>query len=36
MKHLKLIGYTISKDSNKDGEPLNNKEINFLKGYNIM
>jgi len=36
MKHIKLfesfeIVYPI-----KDGEPLNNKEINFLEGYNIM
>ena len=36
MKHIKLfenfeIVYPI-----KDGEPLNNKEVNFLEGYNVI
>ena len=36
MKHLKLFESFEIVDPIKYGEPLNNKEINFLKGYNIM
>jgi hypothetical protein len=36
MKHLKLFESFEIVDPIKYGEPLNNKEINFLKGYNVM
>ena len=36
MKHLKLFESFEIVDPIIDGEPLNNKEINFLQGYNIM
>jgi hypothetical protein len=36
MKHLRLFENFEIVDPIKYGEPLNNKEINFLKGYNIM
>ena len=36
MKHLKLFESFEIVEPIKYGEPLNNREINFLKGYNIM
>ena len=36
MKHLKLFENFEVVEPIKYGDPLNNKEINFLKGYNIM
>jgi hypothetical protein len=36
MKHLKLFESFEVVEPVKYGEPLNNKEINFLKGYNII
>ena len=36
MKYLKLFESFEVVEPIKYGEPLNNKEINFLKGYNIM
>jgi hypothetical protein len=36
MKHIKLFENFEIVDPIKYGEPLNNKEINFLKEYNIM
>jgi len=36
MKHLKLFENFEIVDPIKYGEPLNNREINFLQGYNIM
>ena len=36
MKHLKLFESFEIVEPIKYGEPLNNREINFLKGYNVM
>ena len=36
MKHLKLFESFEITEPIKYGNPLNNKEINFLKGYNVM
>ena len=36
MKHLKLFESFEIVDPIRYGNPLNNKEINFLKGYNVM
>jgi len=36
MKHIKLFENFEVVEPIKYGEPLNNKEINFLKGYNVM
>jgi hypothetical protein len=36
MKHLKLFENFEVVDPIKYGDPLNTKEINFLKGYNVM
>jgi len=36
MKHIKLFESFEIVEPIKYGEPLNNKEINFLQGYNIM
>jgi len=36
MKHIKLFESFEIVDPIKYGEPLNNREINFLKGYNVM
>ena len=36
MKHIKLFENFEVVEPIKYGDPLNNKEINFLKGYNIM
>ena len=36
MKHIKLFENFEVVEPIKYGEPLNNREINFLKGYNII
>jgi len=36
MKHLKIFENFEVVDPIRYGEPLNNREINFLKGYNVM
>jgi hypothetical protein len=36
MKHLKLFENFEIVEPIKYGEPLNNKEVNFLEGYNVM
>jgi len=37
MKHIKLFeSFEIAEPIKYGGEPLNNKELNFLQGYNIM
>ena len=36
MKHIRLFESFEIVDPIKDGQPLNNREINILRGYNIM
>jgi hypothetical protein len=36
MKHIKLFENFEITEPIKDGEPLNNREINILQGYNVM